>query len=167
LGAGDTVSRATPINITALHNKIIEDVSCGNHIFFSIGGQVYGNGYNARGSLGLGDMEQRLVPTLIPTLNGTIRTVKAGKFHSMAIMNDTLYGFGYADVSLLSIHIQLGMLGLGEDTSDRLLPVPIPFFANRTVDQVYCGGYHTLVTTVDLEMFVFGYNNVLNHLFKV
>jgi alpha-tubulin suppressor-like RCC1 family protein len=68
-----------------LPEKIIQ-VSAGMH--YSLGlaasGRVYAWGWNGFGQLGLGDLQARPHPTLIPNLFG-VRSIAAGEMHSVAV----------------------------------------------------------------------------------
>jgi alpha-tubulin suppressor-like RCC1 family protein len=107
---------------------------------------VYSFGYNA-GQLGLGDTDERNVPTLIPSLSN-VKQVSCGQIHSLALLNDgTVYAFGINNA---------GQLGLG-DTDDRNVPTLIPSLSN--VKQVSCGFAFSLALLNDGTVYAFGSNS--------
>ena len=70
LGLGDTINRNTFTQITT-NTDNIKQIYCGNGhtIILKDDGTLWGCGLNNHGQLGLGDTNNRSVPTLIPDLN--------------------------------------------------------------------------------------------------
>jgi alpha-tubulin suppressor-like RCC1 family protein len=81
----------TPI---VFQEKIVA-VAAGMHfsLALSASGKVYAWGWNGFGQLGLGDLQSRRVPTLVPGLSG-VRAISAGEGHVLAIGANQLFGWG-------------------------------------------------------------------------
>ena len=78
-------------------------------------GQIYAFGYNLYGQLGLGDNNNRNIPTLISNLTNIIQ-ISSGYTHSLALNNNgQVYAFG---------NNFAGQLGLG-DKKDRNIPIKV------------------------------------------
>ena len=103
--------------------------------------------------LGIGDADDRLVPTLVAgQLQGCITqkpavSVAAGYNHTCCITADgSLFAWGFNN---------RGQLGVG-DTKNRRMPTPVTGFQGRQVVHVAAGGYHTICATADGSMFTWG-----------
>ena len=89
-------------------------------MFLLIDGTVMGCGHNGNGQLGLGDTNDRNIPTVIPNLNN-VKQISCGGHHTIFLLNDgTVKACGYNSS---------GQLGLG-DTTDRNIPTVIPNLEN-------------------------------------
>ena len=90
-------------------------------------GKIYAWGRNEYGQLGLGDEEDRTIPTLIKS-ELTFRTIEAGDSHSLALdTKGKLYAWGKNGE---------GQLGLGDIgyNKNRTIPTPIaPWLTFRTI----------------------------------
>ena len=85
----------------------------------------------------------------IENLSEIVR-IECGYHHSMCIDNyDNLYVFGCNNY---------GQLGLG-DTDNRNTPIKNPSLSN--IIDISRGGYHTLVKTLNNEIYAFGHNKQL------
>uniref|UniRef100_A0A7S1CLP5 Uncharacterized protein n=1 Tax=Bicosoecida sp. CB-2014 TaxID=1486930 RepID=A0A7S1CLP5_9STRA len=87
LGLNDTVDRWTPTLVPGFGpdwNTTVVAISAGrDHMLFSTDdGLVYSVGGNRHGQLGLGDLEDRWTPTLIPTVEN-VSFILAGQYHSV------------------------------------------------------------------------------------
>lgn len=145
MGLNDTIQRVHP---EIIQLSSISGVFAGGEfsILLMTSGQVYSFGDNFNGQLGLGDNVNRLLPTLIPNINGISR-VSAGVFHTLLLTsNGQVYSFG---------DNEYGQLGLN-DTTDRNTPTLIPNI--DTISSISAGGYHSLLLTSKTQVIAFGSN---------
>jgi alpha-tubulin suppressor-like RCC1 family protein len=102
LGLGDCENQIVPtlIPIEYFNNSPIVQVSAGvcHSLALTIDGNVYSFGYGGHGGLGLGDINDRNVPILIPANyfnNQRVSHVSTEQFHSLILTeNGQLYSFG-------------------------------------------------------------------------
>lgn len=99
LGLGDEENRSVPEKITgALDELNVVAVETGNGVSYAITdtGALYAWGFNSNGQLGLGDQDERLVPTLVEGLGlETVVAVSSGTSYTLALTADgQVYGFG-------------------------------------------------------------------------
>ncbi|MEM9782188.1 MAG: Ig-like domain-containing protein [Pseudomonadota bacterium] len=99
LGLGDEENRTAPVKIpAALDEETVVGIENGNGVSFAITdtGALYAWGSNTNGQLGLGDQEERLVPTLVEALaDETVVTVSSGTSFTLALTADgQVFGFG-------------------------------------------------------------------------
>lgn len=116
LGTGDEELRTSPVKVDALDDVNITTIENGNGVSYAISdtGTLYAWGSNTNGQLGLGDLEERLLPTEVE-LQGdeTVVSVSAGTSHTLVLTADgQVWAFGS------NIDGQLGSPdGLEEDGS--------------------------------------------------
>ena len=117
------------------------------------GGAVFAFGSNNRGQLGLGDTEDRLVPTLLrgELENKSVLQAAAGSVHTTFVTADgSVFAFG---------HNHYGQLGVG-DEENRLVPTLLRGdLENKSVLQVAAGAMHTIFVTADGLVFSCGSNS--------
>ncbi|MEM8813061.1 MAG: Ig-like domain-containing protein [Pseudomonadota bacterium] len=99
LGLGDEEIRTTPTKIEGvLDDETVVGVETGNGVSFAITdtGALYSWGSNTNGQLGLGDREERLVPTRVEALaDETVVAVSSGTSYTLVLTADgQVYGFG-------------------------------------------------------------------------
>jgi len=82
LGHGSQEDKVIPTLVKTLQGNVVK-ISCGyDHMGALCGrGKVYYWGYGANGRLGLGDEEDRLVPTMVE-LNEDVFTLSSGGHHT-------------------------------------------------------------------------------------
>jgi alpha-tubulin suppressor-like RCC1 family protein len=104
-------------------------------------------GANGQGELGLGDTNNRNVPTQVGA--GTNwASVAAAVYDALAVKTDgTLWGWGWN---------QFGQLGLGDNTNRN---VPTQVGAGTNWASVAAGGYSTLAVKTDGTLWSWGYNS--------
>ena len=140
LGVGDTENRLVPTLLRGeLENKSVVQVAAGcTHTVFVTGdGLVFAWGHNVDGQLGIGDTENRLVPTLVTgQLQGKqIVYAAAGDFYTLCITADgALFSWGGNDN---------GQLGVG-DTEERSLPTLVTGLHGKQVVHVAAGACHAI-----------------------
>ena len=154
LGVGDFTQRNVPTLITSVIGSLnIIDISTGsNHsLFLTSAGAVYATGNNYCGELGLGDTNNRNIPTLITSGIGslTITTASAIGDHSLFLTSaGAVYAAGYNAT---------GQLGLGDNNS-RSTPIFINGVGGVTITAVSGGYYHSLFLTSTGTVYATGYN---------
>ena len=155
LGVGDREKRVVPAPVTGLlRNKSVVQVSAGlsHTACLSADGLLFTWGGNCAGQLGVGDDENRIVPTLVPALKGTqVVQVAAGTTHTLCVTaNGLVLAFGFNG---------RGQLGVG-DTAQRPTPIPVSGeLKNKAVLQVAAGSDHSACVTADGSVFSWGKNS--------
>jgi alpha-tubulin suppressor-like RCC1 family protein len=152
LGLGDTGDRNiwTLVNVPGVVKTVIAVYW---HSFLLLeNGEVYACGDNRYGQLGLGNTNNRDTWTRInvPTLNGKVKTVIAGNFHSFLLLeNGEVYACGYN---------YNGQLGLGDTTKrNTWTRINLPTL-NGTVKTVIAGGFHSFLLLESGEVYACGSN---------
>ena len=118
-------------------------------VFITADGLVFSCGDNSDGQLGVGDTEDRLVPTLVTgQLQGkTAVYVAAGDDHTLCITADgSLFSWGY-NVN--------GQLGVG-DADDKQKPTLVTELQGKQVVHVAAGACRTICCTADGSVFTWG-----------
>ncbi|XP_020204702.1 ultraviolet-B receptor UVR8 isoform X1 [Cajanus cajan] len=137
LGHGDHSDMLIPHPIKALQGLKIQQIACGDShcLAVTMDRHMLSWGRNQNGQLGLGTIEDSLLPQKIQKFEGIpIKMVAAGAEHSVAITEDgNLYGWGWG---------RYGNLGLG-DRNDRLLPEKVTVDGDK-ITMVACGWRHTI-----------------------
>ena len=151
----DTVNAAEPIRFEISPWSRTRIAAGGYHtLFVGEGERLFAWGRNNLGQLGVGDKENRVVPTLVTGLlkSKTVVQVAAGGFHTACLTADGLVfvcGFGYQ-----------GQLGVG-DTESRVVPTLVRGeLEGRKVLQVAAGVQclHTMCVTEGGAVLAFGAN---------
>ncbi|MDT7949277.1 MAG: hypothetical protein RQ897_13140 [Thermoflexus sp.] len=150
LGLGDTEDRLTPTKVPGLAGvKAIATGAIGSDSSFALteSGEVYAWGENNDGQLGLGDRENRLMPTKVPGLAG-VRAIFVSDSYGFALTESgEAYAWGENG---------LGNLGLG-DREDRLTPTKVPGLAG--VKAIAIGFSYSLALTESGEVYAWGRND--------
>ncbi|MEM8697957.1 MAG: Ig-like domain-containing protein [Pseudomonadota bacterium] len=98
LGLGDEENRAAPELVTTLADIEVISVENGNGVSYAIAadGTLYSWGFNSNGQLGLGDRDERLIPTEVTDLSEeTVVAVSSGTSFTLALTADgQVFGFG-------------------------------------------------------------------------
>jgi alpha-tubulin suppressor-like RCC1 family protein len=130
----------------------------GHTLILTRDGQVYGKGYNDRGTLGNGTRINSYMFQRITALDHVkIVHIAAGNSHNIVIDEQgNAYSFG-SNV--------LGQLGIGSSYSDRLVPTLIPtqWFNHVPVKTVSCGSYHSVILTIEGYAYTFGHSEYGQH----
>ena len=156
LGVGDTESRMAPTLVRGeLEGREMLQVAAGGFhtVCVTEDGSVFAFGDNSElGQLGVGDTEDRLVPTLLrgELENKSVVQVAAGSKHTMFVTADGLvFACGCNDS---------GRLGVG-GTESRLVPTLVTGqLQSKTAVYVAAGDNHTLCITADGSLFAWGRN---------
>ena len=132
--------------ITSEISIIIYFLVMNNHNFIYNGNQLLGFGHNQYGQLGLGDNNNRNLPTLVMT-DTTIRQIACGSDHTFILKESgELFAFGCNCY---------GQLGLG-DNENRNIPTLLT--KDKTIRRIICGVFHSFILKESGELFAFGYN---------
>ncbi|XP_070185594.1 probable E3 ubiquitin-protein ligase HERC4 isoform X2 [Littorina saxatilis] len=128
----------TPEMLACLHGIPVAQVAAGgNHTFtLSKSGAIHGWGKNRNGQLGLGDNNDRNVPTACRSLRSQkIKYLSCGEDHSAALTQDgRMFTFGAGSY---------GQLGHGS-SDDVIVPRQVMELTGSQVTQVACGRRHSL-----------------------
>lgn len=149
LGTGDTQNKSVPTPVKFSSEKVVQ-VSCGrNHTaFITDKGKLYTMGLGKSGRLGLGDDDDRYVPSqvLFPH-NVKIIQVSCGPQRTVCVTDSgELYTFGFNYKS---------QLGLGK-MGNRTIDTPVKISLTVKVVEVSCGDHHTGFITNDGEAYMYG-----------
>ncbi|KAL0449881.1 UNVERIFIED_CONTAM: Ultraviolet-B receptor UVR8 [Sesamum latifolium] len=133
LGHGNSSDLFTPQPIKALQGLRIKQIACGDShcLAVTMEGEVQSWGRNQNGQLGLGNMEDSLVP----------RKIEA--FQKMASF---MVGAGVD-----------GNLGLG-DRDDRLVPEKVSTIQGEKMVLVACGWRHTISVSSSGSLYTYGWS---------
>jgi len=126
LGLGDSVGRATPVDVTALGTSIVSvSAGGGEHTCaLTAAGSVKCWGRNYYGQLGLGDTTDKFLPLDVTTLGTSVIGVTAGSTHTCAmIAGGGVKCWGYNGL--------YGTLGIG-DSVTTVIPTPVDVSALGT-----------------------------------
>ncbi|KAL4588365.1 hypothetical protein LXL04_001249 [Taraxacum kok-saghyz] len=152
LGHGNSTDFFIPQPIKALQGLKIRQIACGDShcLAVTMEGQVQSWGRNQNGQLGIGTIEDSLVPQKIEAFQGiTVKMVAAGAEHTVAITEDgDLYGWGWG---------RYGNLGLG-DRKDRNIPEKVSIISGEKMVQVACGWRHTISVTSSGDLYTYGWS---------
>ena len=135
LGDGTTTQRTTPVSVIGI-NGTVKQISAGYGytVFLMEDGTVKTVGSNSYGQLGDGTKTQRTTPVSVIGLNGTVKQISAGSYHTVFLMEDeTVKAVGRNSD---------GQSGDGT-TTQRSTPVSVTGL-NGTVKQILAGSYHTV-----------------------
>ncbi len=149
LGLGPYDEISIPTLVLEMPNNIVQ-ISIGEFhtLALSNDGHIYSFGNNRYGQLGLGDYDNRNIPTLVPKAPNNIIQIVAGTSHSLCLTNDGyIYSFGKNNE---------GQLGLGNNV-DRNIPTLIPNLNN--IIQISGNSESTLALSNTGKIYAFGYNN--------
>jgi len=155
------VSSPTLVNSLQSEGFKIARVSCGFHHTLIVGIPIhairvfittlFSCGWGEYGRLGLGDEEQRNVPTaIIFPLPFHPIDISAGEQHSLAVGKDTCYSWGSNS---------MGQLGVGSpSTLDMsVLPIKIPIPEGMIIKKIDAGGRHSAAITKCGKLLTWGW----------
>ena len=152
LGHGHTKAQVfpTPLPVEAFGGSLVQMVACGAEHVLAIadGGALWAFGCGHDGQLGLGDADDRFVPTRCD-LGGSASAafVAAGEDNSVAVSRKgVVFSWGKGS---------WGKLGHG-DCNARLFPTEIDHDFDEEVVTVACGRDHTAAVTIGGCLFAWG-----------
>ncbi|XP_071953932.1 probable E3 ubiquitin-protein ligase HERC4 [Antedon mediterranea] len=148
--------KSTPDHVSSLDTFVIVQAACGDthNIVISDKGQIISWGRDSEGQCGHGEvhLKKRTTPKVIKSLsNEVIIQVACGAKHTLALAKSgKLYAWG--DNS----YWQLGY----STTQDHCaIPTHVSCLAGLPIQQISCGGNHSLVLTFNGNVFGWGCNN--------
>jgi alpha-tubulin suppressor-like RCC1 family protein len=146
---GDRSAYSNETNATALNVVWTTVMANGYHtIARSIDQTLLGWGRNDYFQLGLGDLDNRAVPTPIG-IDTDWLNIAAGGWHNIGLKTDgTIWGWGGNE---------FGQLGFGDTSFDGDIPYQIGTDSDWSV--VAAGGYHTFARKIDGTFYVCGLND--------
>ena len=168
LGNGGTSNSNVPVAVTmtgALSGKIISKISCGMgfSIVLTTDNKLYSWGTNGQGELGNGTNDPRDNPGAVDMsgvlLGKTISQIScAGSFSLVLTTDNKLYSWGANNTG----EYNTGQLGDGTFINKNV-PVAVDMsgaLLGKTITQISCYGYHSLVLTSEGDLYSWGYNEV-------
>jgi alpha-tubulin suppressor-like RCC1 family protein len=138
-----------PAQVPGLGGVVAISAGGGDSVALLADGSVRAWGGNKWGQLGDGTKEMKLVPTPVMNLAG-VRQVAMGGLSGYSVHMLALLGNGTLMVAGRNNH---GELGLG-DTTDRLVPVPLPGLGG--VRAISASGTHSLALLSNGDVFSWG-----------
>lgn len=147
LGVNDLNKRSVPTTVQYPLNNVAGISAGASHTAFVTNqGEIYTFGYNFSGQLGIGNTDNKKIPTLVPGFNN-VMMVSCGGYHTAFITyTGEMYTFG--DNSY-------GQLGHG-DTQRRDVPTRVSGYDN--VVYISGGRNHTAFITSEGGIYMFGIN---------
>ena len=157
LGLNDEQSRLVPALLAAevFEGSMIVTVAAGGYYTMAVGvnGRLWAWGWGSHGRLGLGDTNDRLVPTLVgaeEVFGGSqVRTVACGNVHVLAVTEaGELWTWGRG---------AQGRLGLNDEQA-RLVPTRVDpqHFAHAPISAVAAGVQHSAAVTAGGALYTWG-----------
>jgi alpha-tubulin suppressor-like RCC1 family protein len=128
-------------------------VGKGNHSCgIGIDHKLYCWGSNIFGQLGIGNRNSQSIPTLVSSMSkSTITQLVLGVVDSCAVSGSTeLYCWG---------NNNYGQLGIGDERSNQLIPVLVPFMSKSTITHLSLGLYHSCAVSGSTELYCWGDND--------
>ena len=108
LGLNDKTDRLVPTKIDSTHygNKKITQISLGglHSLILTEDGEAYAFGYNKKGQLGLGYVEEYLIPTKINSTEKIIQIAAGGSHSAFSVIDGKTYTFGQNDSGQLGLN---------------------------------------------------------------
>ncbi|KAL0479036.1 hypothetical protein AKO1_007904 [Acrasis kona] len=149
-GVDDDFMRDVPTVINI--EKSVKNIHVGGYynIVETVDGEYYGWGAN-NGALGIGNSDQKRVPTKIEELsNKNVKKITTGSGHCLYLTQDgKVHGTGYN---------RQGQLGLGDKDKSMVKNNFSPTFEFLSVKDIIAAGNSTLCVTEGGELFVCGQN---------
>lgn len=150
LGLGDIEKRSVPTKLNFFDDYEILSISCGHsHSIINTTKGLYVFGYNNDGQLGLGDTDDRNIPTKLNFFDDyEIISVNCGFLYSIIYTTKGLYVFG---------DNLKGQLGLGKDCVKITTPTKLKFFDDCQILLILCYHEYNMINTTK-GLYVFGNN---------
>lgn len=115
--------------------------------------RVYGWGSNETHRLGFEDVNNRMIPTIVPFFSDkrVVQVATGNEFSAVLTADGTVWCFGDG---------QNNKLGLPASApAASKVPVMVSGLGGQKVTAIACGGFHTLAMTASNELFAWGKNN--------
>jgi alpha-tubulin suppressor-like RCC1 family protein len=114
-------------------------------------GQLWTWGRNSEGQLGMGDLSDQALPTLVPGMTPLV-SISASETHSLCVKNGQVFAWGRNDYGQLGVATNLGT------TTPLLSPAPVPTFTASPIIKVAAGANHSLALAQDGTVWAWGRN---------
>jgi len=158
LGLGDTITeeikQLNSCPTLTLHAPlkaigVVSSLSCGdNHTAAVINEKLYTWGVGSWGRLGLGSVENALVPTHVQLSTQAVRSVVCGSYHTTVLTDQHLMTFGWN---------KNGRLGIGKGASPGPLVQTTPVEVKIDLPvSIYGGSGHTVAITSKGQLYSWG-----------
>ncbi|KAI7844220.1 hypothetical protein COHA_002354 [Chlorella ohadii] len=151
LGTGDCKDVFVPCPLPSLAGRTVASVACGDtHTLVATDdGQLFTFGRNQSGQLGLGSIQDSLLPQPVLALQGKrVLRVACGAEHSLCATSDgEVFAFGWG---------RYGNIGDGE-SQDRHMPTKVKGLEGVQVAQVACGWRHSIAVDDQGAMYTWGW----------
>lgn len=151
LGHGDEKIRAQPTCVERLMNDRAVLITAGyhNNLVLTEAGEVWSWGWGAHGQLGVGDVKDRDVPTVIGELSRErVWLLSCGDRHSFAVTEDgRVFGWGSNE---------FGQLGSGKKGDSVLRPKPIEGLLGLKIVGISSGDRHSAGITNTGAVYTWG-----------
>jgi alpha-tubulin suppressor-like RCC1 family protein len=158
LGLRDAGNRDVPTLLPWSSLNRAKSISCGGYhsMIIDLNGNVWAIGRNRHGQLGLGDVKDRNIPTLLPwSHEHKAKAISCGKIFTVLLdENNNVWVFGGNEY---------GQLGLGDIERINVPTVLIYKDQNMQAKSVVCGNDHTVIIDLNNYIWVCG-NNTYNQL---
>lgn len=156
LGLGHTASEPVPRLIVALSGFKVISAACSYHHSFTLStdGSLHAFGRNDSGQLGLGDVTDRRVPTLVSEAPKEIMSLSCGQFHTVLVTR-----LGEAFVMGKNEYGQLMLEGVDLVKTPTLVRRGSSLSGSDPIVKACCGYYHTLLLTQSGKVFAAGRND--------
>ncbi|XP_075679424.1 RCC1 and BTB domain-containing protein 2-like [Dermatophagoides pteronyssinus] len=124
---------------TVVNNGLtnVKIIACGSEHSLALTNtnRIYSWGCNNKGQLGLGDTNERRIPTLVSFFHGPIKNIMAGANHSLFLLEDgQIFGCGH------------GQRPINDDNQDAKVPAKIPI---ENVQSMACKNSHLISYALD------------------
>ena len=156
---GDEIACGIPFHIVSLED--INFVECGYNFILckSNNGDVYGWGCNEYGQLGLGDFDNRRVPTKCEYWPKDIVDIKCGGAHTIVLVqSQEVYSCGDNDSAQLGRYVEPEYIFKSDDyleyTSSSLQKIPLL----SEIIRIETGDNHSMCIDTNNDIYVFGSN---------
>lgn len=155
LGYGDFNDKdiLTEMNLSNLNNVYPIDFKCGDNYTIVLANDysIYSCGLNQYGQLGIGNKinQNILVKMNLTNLTSLPQQISCGTVHTAILTsNNEIYFCGYNGY---------GQFGNDQTLNDNLIPIKTNL-NNIMPNKISCGGFHTIIKTVDNKLYSTGSN---------
>ena len=155
LGLDQATSKKAPALVPQFESGRVVSVSAfQNHVLACDADmRVYGWGSNETHRLGFEDVNNRMVPTIVPFFSDkrVVHVATGNEFSAVLTADGTVWCFGDGQNN------KLGQPASAPAASK--VPVMVSGLGGHKVTAITCGGFHTLAMTASNELFAWGKNN--------
>ncbi|KAK3700687.1 hypothetical protein QZH41_015637 [Actinostola sp. cb2023] len=172
LGQGDNRQHTRPVFITELSDKSCIAIICGHYhsLALSADQRVWSWGWGVHGQLGMGSIEDVLLPNHVTSLDDMqVAQMAAGYSHTAILTAEVMLSTVNFSTNKLCPLCRCqgqvftfggglyGQLGLGKN-SKHTLPRLVESLKNEHISLLCCGSFETIAVTSDQKVFNWGRN---------